>query len=432
MMSLREQLLRGGVSSVFVKLSNIMLQFAVTTALARACGTYNFGVYSYVFAVVQILSILAQLGLQVMAVREVAAYQATGRWGLLRGFIRQANLLVLAVSALLVAGALAGGWVFADRFLPAQVKTFAWGLALFPLIALGNLRGAILRGFHRIVQGQLPEFVLRPGIFLLLVLSFWSWADGRELAPEWAMALHAGAGLAAFACGAIMLNRHLPRELRDVAREYDSRRWLRSAVVLSLMTSMQIINSQTDIVMLGMLAGAREAGIYRVAVQCALLVIFGLAVVNMVVAPYFGAAYARQDMARLRSLTRVCARVAAACALPVFLVCYFAGDRVLGAVFGPEFAAGHASLRILAAGQLFGTAMGSVVILLSMTGHERSLTRGLAVTAVLNIGLNLLLIPRWGMEGAATATAVSMLCWNLLLVRAAKVKLGIASWVFAR
>jgi len=430
MKSAREQLLRGGVSSVFIKLANIFFLFAITTALARACGVYNFGVYSYVYAIIQILSILAQLGFQVLAVREVAAYQATGKWGLLKGFIRQANIMVLVVSGVLVGMGLLVSWIFSGHYSSAQMNTFILGLALFPLIALGNLRGSILRGFQKIVQGQLPEMVLRPGIFLLLVGGYWWAAKTHQLSPEFAMGLHVGAGLVAFLFGVVMLKRQLPRELKPVVREYETQRWVKSALLLSLITSMQIINSQTDVIMLGAMVGPREAGLYRVAVQSAILVVFGLSVVNMVVSPYFARYFAREEMDRLQSLATTCARVSLAFALPVFLVFYFFGGWILGTIFGAEFSAGHTSLRILAGGQLFSAAMGSVVILLSMTGHEFSLAKGLVVTAGLNIAVNFLLIPLWGMEGAAVATTLTMLFWNFVLARAVKTQLDISSWAF--
>jgi O-antigen/teichoic acid export membrane protein len=74
--------------------------------------------------------------------------------------------------------------------------------------------------------------------------------------------------------------------------------------------------------------------------------------------------------------------------------------------------------------------MGSVAVLLSMTRNELSLARGLAVAALFNAGANLALIPRFGMAGAALATAVTMLLWNLALARAVKARLGVSAWAF--
>ncbi|MCK5230488.1 MAG: polysaccharide biosynthesis C-terminal domain-containing protein [Desulfobulbaceae bacterium] len=88
-------------------------------------------------------------------------------------------------------------------------------------------------------------------------------------------------------------------------------------------------------------------------------------------------------------------------------------------------------MAILAAGQLINAAMGSMGFLLNMTGYERDVARTLLMTAGLNILLNLALIPTFGMAGAASATAVSLTLWSILLYRIVKRRIGINSTAFA-
>src|SRR5688572_30631473 len=142
------------------------LGFAVAVVLARALGPEGYGVYSYVYALVLLMAIPAEFGLATLVVRETAKAGALGQWGTVRGVWLWASSAagILAVVFAAVGGSLA--WLFADRFSTAQLATFGWGLALVPLMALGNLRGAALRGLGRVVTGQLPEGVLRP-MFLL-------------------------------------------------------------------------------------------------------------------------------------------------------------------------------------------------------------------------------------------------------------------------
>jgi len=99
-------------------------------------------------------------------------------------------------------------------------------------------------------------------------------------------------------------------------------------------------------------------------------------------------------------------------------------------VFGLEFAAAYAPLIILLLGEFVNSAAGSVGFLLSMTGHERETMLGIAAAATLNIALNLLLTPSWGIGGAATAAASSMILWNVLLWWITWKQLGINSLAF--
>ena len=85
-------------------------------------------------------------------------------------------------------------------------------------------------------------------------------------------------------------------------------------------------------------------------------------------------------------------------------------------LFGPQFQSGAVALMILAVGQFIGTAVGSVGSLLSMTGHEPQLRWNVFIGAVLGVGLGVLLIPDYGLIGAAIATSVAVASKNLLCV----------------
>jgi O-antigen/teichoic acid export membrane protein len=94
--------------------------------------------------------------------------------------------------------------------------------------------------------------------------------------------------------------------------------------------------------------------------------------------------------------------------------------------------AAHGPLVILAGGQLVNAGMGSVASLLNMTGHERDTTRIILMAALLNLTLNFTLTPLWGTLGAATATAVTLIVWNVVMWRAVKRRIGIHASPFMR
>ena len=185
-----------------------------------------------------------------------------------------------------------------------------------------------------------------------------------------------------------------------------------------------------DLIILGWFVSASEIGIYSVVVQTALVVAFGLKTANMVVAPYFARLYAQGDIIALQSLVTLSARVILVITIPVVLIIAFAGELILGLAFGSDYKAGATSLAILAVGQLVNAMMGSVGFLLNMTGHERDLAIGVGIAALCNIVLNLMLVPNFGLEGAASATACSMILWNFWLWRTVQRKLGIKSTAF--
>src|SRR5690606_18688278 len=120
------------------------------------------------------------------------------------------------------------------------LAVFYWGLVLVPLIALGNLRGAALRGLRHVVQGQLPEFILRPAFLVVLVLGAHFGLSARALTALDAMMLHAFASLAAFIIGAFLLLRARPVEARAETRTATRPSvWLAAALPLGMIGGMQ-------------------------------------------------------------------------------------------------------------------------------------------------------------------------------------------------
>jgi O-antigen/teichoic acid export membrane protein len=297
------------------------------------------------------------------------------------------------------------------------------------VIVLARLRGAALRGLRHVVAGQLPDMVLRPGLLailvLVLVLGF-----GEVVTASRAMALHALAATSALLVGAVLLLRVRPSELGSVQPRFSHRAWGRALIPLGLTAGMMVITRQSDIVLLGLFVEVEQVGIYRVAASASLLVAFGLEAVGAVVAPQIARLYARGELRQLQRLATACSRVSLAVALPAALVFVLYGEWLLGVVVGVEYAGGAAALAILAGGQLVNAGMGLVGLLLNMTGHETVVTRTLALAALGHIVANLLLIPVWGMNGAAVATAGTFILWNLLLARAVSKRLGIASAPF--
>ena len=74
--------------------------------------------------------------------------------------------------------------------------------------------------------------------------------------------------------------------------------------------------------------------------------------------------------------------------------------------------------------------MGSVGLILNMCNHESLTAWGVGLSASLNILLNWYLIPLWGLNGAATASAASLIAWNFLLLYAVRKKTGLRPTAF--
>jgi O-antigen/teichoic acid export membrane protein len=145
------------------------------------------------------------------------------------------------------------------------------------------------------------------------------------------------------------------------------------------------------------------------------MVFLGLSAINVIAAPMISELYWHDRHAELRRLVRLAALGVVATAFPAVILLVVFGRPILR-LFGPAFVTGYAALVILCCGQLINALAGSVGFLMTMTGHQKQAAVIVAVTATLNVALNLLLIPPYGMAGAAAATAVTTAAWNLAML----------------
>ena len=152
---------------------------------------------------------------------------------------------------------------------------------------------------------------------------------------------------------------------------------------------------------------------------------------DIVIAPRLAGLKKTGEINELRTWVRSAARLGVAFTLPAVLGVVVLGRTVL-VLFGDGFDAAFAPLLILSVGQLVTAATGPTNALLNMTGEERIVTATYVVWAVINITLNVLLIPLIELEGAAIATASSLVGWNLTLVYFSVKRLGINPTAFAR
>lgn len=425
--SLRFKLLRGGAGSVFVKLSFIGLGLAHSIVLARVLGPSDYGVFAYVYSIIIMLAIPAMFGLPQLVIRETANGHADGTWREVHGLWRWTTMVACVLSVGFIGLSIIGLWLWPDTFSNMQVQTFLWGLALLPLLALTRLTGSVLRGLRYVVQGQLPGTVIHPALFLFLLVTV-LFMEG-QLTPDNAMMLRVVAVLGAFAAGLwLLMRKQAAFTARRAKPVYKARIWTYSALPMAFAASLQIINQRIGIVMLGFFESSGTVGIYRVATQGAVLTAVGLQAVGMVVAPYFARIYEEGDHERLQRLVRTSIRGICLITFPVAAIFIFFGEPILQLVFGNGYTAAATPLAILCMGQIVNAMFGNVGFLLNMTGNEKITAQGVGMAASSNIVLNIALIPVWGANGAAAATALSFVVWNLYLARAVRVRISVRAF----
>ena len=251
------------------------------------------------------------------------------------------------------------------------------------------------------------------------------------MSAEIAMLAQGAAAFITVMMGIYWFKKWRPVETRNAKPDYETRRWLSSVLPLSLLGGLMLINTQADILMLGILGTARDTGLYKVAAQGANMVALSLIAANLFIEPRIAAMYSQGKLRELQRLLTLSVRSTFSVALIVAFIFWFIGSDLLKLVFGASYLGAYWPLVILCLGQLINVGAGSVGIVLIMTGNENDAARMAGVAAVSNVGLNAILIPNYGGIGAAMATSITMLIWNWLMLYKVRLRTGLNTCIIS-
>ncbi len=423
--------LRAAALSVLVKCATAALMLATTAVLARLLPAAEFGIYALAATVMVLVAQPAGFALATLGVRVASQAHVRQDHDLLSGFVRFAVLapVLYAVTIIFLTAAYANLTPWGAN--QALMCALASAAPLLVALPWGEAMGALQRSSGAPLAGQVPDQILRHVFFFIFLAAALALVGLLGVTPPRVLALQAaGAGIASLVSFA-MLRRLLGAKMRTAVPRYAVAEWTGRLWPLGLVAGAQAVSANADLLVVGTLLPPAEAGIYRVAVQVGLLVAFPLSAVAAVATPRLAALQARAERSAMQHLLSRSAQGLVAIAVPAALALVFVGDVILGRIFGAAFERGAPALAILAIAQVLNAATGPVGIVLSTLGFEREAFRGVVVGAVVNIALSLLLVPRFGLTGAALAASAGLVCLNLTLVALLYSRTGLLSLPYA-
>lgn len=175
-----------------------------------------------------------------------------------------------------------------------------------------------------------------------------------------------------------------------------------------------LILAWTDTLMIGSFLDASKAGIYNVALPTAsLLVVFPIALRSLFL-PTITGLYAQEKKDKIKQVYNSIARWTFLTNLPILLLLIIFSKKILGILFGSEYTLGFACLIILSIGYFLFSFLEISSSLLNMLKKSKLILFNSIFVAILNVILNFFLIPKYGIIGGASATAVSLVVLGLL------------------
>jgi len=375
-------------------------------------GAHAYGIYELAYTALMILAVVTKWGLDGATVRFTQEYLAEKQPGKIKSLVHK-SVLTISVSAVVFGVAfyflreIIAGWFNASGLADAYVWV---ALGLLPFVLLQYYSEA-LRAFKNLKAFSLLQLgsVLILAVFVFLGLKNIEMPKGEVAVLSFVVAIVVFAALAFIA----YKKTYKKRVGKVAATPINFIPILKVGVPLLVSGSLFLVISWTDTLMIGYFMDSTDVGVYRIAFKIATLITFIQFAVNSIAAPAIAEFYAKDDLPSLRKYVKQIGVINAVFSVPVALFILIFSEPLLN-LFGAEYGSGAMLLPVLAVGQLVNALAGPVMYILNMTGKEKVSQRIMLWMTGVNIVLNLVLIPQYGLLGAAVATTISMVLWNVI------------------
>ncbi len=410
------ELLKGSAISFILRIIGILLGYVFVLLVTRGYGAEAMGVFTLAFTFLQITSIISRLGMDTIILRFTSeSISHDNRKEFLDNIHKKILFITLPLSLFITTIAYITSPTVATYIFDKPELTTAFqltSLGILPMSMLFIHREA-LRGLKMIMLYSFFSNIALP-LFSCLLLLFLLYFSTSNLMPIYAqLSAITISGIASF-----FLWRHYANQLKNKSTSAKKTmslvEILKISLPMMLASSLFMVMSWADVLILGAFRTTEEVGIYSVALKVSLLTSIVLMAINSIAAPKFAEMWGKKDLKGLESIVKQSTKMIFLLSLPILIFILIFPKFILS-FFGNQFELGSTALILLTLGQFFNAISGSVGMLLTMTGYQVIYQNILVFTIIVNIFLNLLLVTEYGLVGVAIATMVSTILWNSLM-----------------
>ncbi|GAM63350.1 hypothetical protein JCM19232_1497 [Vibrio ishigakensis] len=211
--------------------------------------------------------------------------------------------------------------------------------------------------------------------------------------------------------------------------EYSKQEWFASLLPFSLVAVAGTLNNELATVFLGLLGSDESIGYFKVAMQGIIVLALGLQAVNTVSGPRIARMYRLGQFSETQKLLRKSARLSFISSVPLAVFLMIFGSDLIKILFGDAYLLAANLLAILCIGQIVNVSMGSVGLVLNMTGNEKRTLRAQVITIIVTVILLSILIPFFEATGAAISVSIGLAVWNFIMAYDVYRLTGLKTWI---
>lgn len=411
-----------------IRLISAAIAFVSQILLARWLGGFEYGIFVLVWTAAIIAGNLSCFGFATSIIRFVPQYQASGSLDELRGILLTGRIFTLLAATAVATFGIAATVILAGTIENYYVAPFILGAIALPMIALGDTLEGTARANAWPVKALSPTYIIRP----LLILFFMVVALAAGFEPSARTAVIA-AILATYTTTIVQLlavTASVGKIVPDGPKQVNFGEWVAVSIPIFLVEGFLFLLTNADVLVVGHFLPPDQVAVYFATAKTLALVHFVYFAVKAGVSQRYAQLIHGGTREELEEFVVASARWTFWPSIAMGAIVLLLGKPLLS-LFGEAFTAGYPLLYILVAGVVMRASVGPAESLLNMSGNQTVCAWIYGATLVLCIGLCMVLIPRWGLWGAAASFSAGMVFEALVLGVVVWMRLGIKASALA-
>lgn len=402
-----ETLSKSGVYMVFRVLA-FLFTYLFAYLVIRFFGEDSYGFVTLAFTVLVIITTLSVWGFDINLTKIFAENDSIERHSSKYSTSSLISFVTACIFGILIY--LNSAFISENVFdKPGLTPYLKWAAVTIPFWALILMTAAVFRGLKNIllfsVFMSFGRFFLACAVLLVLYFGM----EQTRTTEGFPMAAHFLGLFVLFVLAQIIVFRKIKKP--KISFDANFKKYFRSTLPILLSATLVILLTWIDKIFLGIYVDEAKIGVYDIAIRISMFIVFSLDAINSILTPKISTAYYNNNLQAMQKEIDFISKVNMALSLGVFVMILLFDQYIFG-IFGSNFLMGQTALIIVAVGQLINSYTGPVWNIMQMTGYQALLSRILIVTLGINIVLNLILVKKYGINGAAWATAISLVFWN--------------------
>ncbi len=409
---IKNDLIKESSLVLVIKFFGLITAYGWLIVVSKYYGARGIGLFSFFFNTLNLVGVFCTLGTHISLLKYFGIYKNEESVFKINVFYKRSISLVFVISLfvsliLYVGKSFISINIFNNRDYIYVIEFVSFSLTFYAIYLVSIEQ---YRVNEKLMTSEMARSFLRQALSILLLLGIYHFGSSSITDPL----------LASFISISLISVALILFQFNVLIKNYKSvklgfQNIIGESFSVSLSSILSILLAYIPVLFIAKYCTAQDLGIYNVSLRIALIMNFILTTLNKLVASKLSYYYFNNNKEELEKTLRFTVTTSFIISFPILLLNVLIPEKLLS-IFGTEFISGSLVLIFLSISQIINILSGSIGTLFNMTGLHNYLVLIISVTLVVDISLSYLLTPSFGIEGAAIASMITVILWNLTSV----------------